>query len=79
MSELESSIKISTIRGQMNLIFASMKMLTSILELALENQMARDAISTTAESVWAQSVVLHHDVQEYLSALRNEVSKRTST
>ena len=78
MSELESSIKVDSIRGQMNLIFASMKMLTSILELAPENQMAREAISATAESVWAQSAVLHNDVQNYLAALRCEVSKRTS-
>ncbi len=70
MSEIEKTTKDASIRGQMNLMFATMRMLASVLELAPDNQMAREAIASSAESVWAQSVLLHHIVQEYVTALK---------
>ena len=70
MSEIEKTTKDASIRGQMNLMFATMRMLATVLELAPDNQMAREAIASSAESVWAQSVLLHHIVQEYVTALK---------
>lgn len=70
MSEIEKTTKDASIRGQMNLMFATMRMLATVLELAPDNQMARETIASTAESIWAQSAVLHHIVQEYVTALK---------
>ncbi len=52
------------IRSQLNLIFATMKLLTAALDI--DNASARDAVAATAESVFEQSAVLSQCVKEFL-------------
>ncbi len=69
MSEVENTANKNNIRGQLNLVFASMKMLATILDLTANNQMAREAAATMAESIWKQSSMLQHDVGKYLDEI----------
>ena len=69
MSETMNKISKDSIRGQMNLLFAMMKFLSTVLDLALENQMACDTINSTAEAVFEQAAVLYRDVSEYTTEL----------
>ena len=65
MSDLMNRISKESIRGQMNLLYAMLKFLSTILDLALENPMACDTVNSTAEAVFEQAAVLYRDVSEY--------------
>ena len=69
MSELQNDISKGNIRTQMNLIFALMRLLATILNLAKDNQLACETLERTAESVFEQAAVLFHDIKEYTEAV----------
>ena len=69
MSEIENTTNKNNIRGQLNLVFASMKMLSTILDLASNNPMAQEVAATMADSISKQSSVLNSDVRQYINKL----------
>ncbi len=69
MSEIENTTNKNNIRGQLNLVFASMKMLSTILDLASNNPMAQEVAATMADSISKQSSALNSDVRQYINKL----------
>ena len=69
MSEIENTTNKDNIRGQLNLVFALMKTLSTILDLASNNPMAREVATTMADSITKQSSALNSDVKQYIDGL----------
>ena len=63
MPEMQSSAK-ADIRSQLNLIFATMKLLSATLDI--DNASAKEAVAATADCVNTLSAVLSQCVKEYL-------------
>ena len=75
MSELMNDISKGNIRTQMNLIFAMMRLLATILDMAQNSQMACDTLDSTAEGILEQSAILFRDIKKYTSAVSCEEKK----
>ena len=75
MSELKNDVSKSNIRTQMNLIFAMMRLLATILDLAIDSQMVCDTLDTTVEGIIEQTAILYRDVKEYTSVVSCEEIK----
>ena len=69
MSELMNKLTKDSIRSQMNLIFSMMRFLSTIMDMAAENDIVRGTLSDTAEGIFNQAAVLNRDVNEYIAAL----------
>lgn len=69
MSELKNDISKGCIRTQMNLIFAMMRLMATILDMAMNNKIACDTLDSTAEGVFEQAAILFRDIKEYTSAI----------
>jgi len=78
MPEIMRTIKRGTIRSQMNLIFSTMRMLSALLDMAAENDMACDTLGSLAEWVWEQAAMLRFDVKQYISAMNDDSPKQDS-
>lgn len=65
MSELMSRISKENIRGKMNLLFTLMKFISMLLDMASDNQMARETLTDTASGLFEQTAVLFHDISAY--------------
>lgn len=72
MSEMRNDICKSSIRSQLNLIFAMMRLLATILDMAPENEMVCETLVSMAKGVSEQADVLCNDVGSYISALSEE-------
>ena len=75
MSEMKNDVCKGNIRTQMNLIFAMMRLLATILDLAIDIQMVCDTLDTTVEGIIEQTAILYRDVKEYISAVSCEEIK----
>ena len=75
MSGMQNDIRKGSIRTQMNLIFSMMRLLATILDLAINSQIACDTLDTTAEGVLEQAAILYRDVKDYISAVSCEEIK----
>lgn len=69
MSELMNKVSKDNIRGQLNLIFSMMKFLSTIMDMAADNDMVCITLSNIAEDIFNQAAVLYRDVDEYIAAL----------
>ena len=69
MSELMNDVSKESIRSQMNLIFAMMRFLATVLDLAQNNEMVRSTLNSMSEGVLEQAAVLFRDVGEYITKL----------
>ena len=69
MSETRNENCKEGIRTQLNLIFAMMRLLATILDMAPDNEMACATIISMAQGVSEQADVLCHDVGNYISEL----------
>jgi len=69
MSELMNKLTKDNIRSQLNLIFAMMRFLATIMDMAADNSMVRKTVSGTAEGIFNQAAILFRDVSEYIAAL----------
>lgn len=56
----------------MNLVYAMMRLLATILDLAQSSQIACDTLDSTAEGIFEQSAILYRDIKEYTSAVSCE-------
>ena len=72
MSETRNDISKANIRSQLNLIYASMKLLSALLELAMDNALARKTLVSMAESVCEQTAALYRDVVLYATSFADE-------
>ena len=79
MSELMNTVSKDNIRSQMNLLFSMMRFLATILDLALDNQMACDTVSITAEGILKQATLLYRDVGTYVAALSDREGRTTDS
>ena len=75
MSEMMNDISKGGIRTQMNLIFAMMRLLATILDMAQSSQIACDTLDSTAEGIFEQAAILFCDVKDYTSAVSSEEIK----
>ena len=75
MSEMMNDISKGGIRTQMNLIFAMMRLLATILDMAQNSQIACDTLDSTAEGIFEQAAILFRDVKDYTSAVSSEEIK----
>ena len=71
MLETRNEVSKLNIRGQLNLIFAMMKLLASILNLVQDNKVARETLCKTAEGVLEQATILYHDIGKYTAYASN--------
>ena len=69
MSEMMNDVSKENIRSQMNLIFAMMRFLATVLDLAQNNEMVRSTLNSMSEGVLEQAAVLFRDVGEYVAHL----------
>ena len=69
VSELMNKLTKDNIRSQLNLIFAMMRFLSTIMDMAIDNDMVRETLTGTAEGIFNQAAVLYRDVDEYVTAL----------
>ena len=75
MSEMLNDISKGGIRTQMNLIFAMMRFLATILDMAQNSQVACDTLDSTAEGIFEQAAILYRDIKDYTSAVSCEGTK----
>ena len=69
MSETMNDISKGSIRTQMNLIYAMMRLLATILDMAQSSQVACDTLDSTAEGIFEQAAILYGDIKNYTSAI----------
>ena len=75
MTELTNNLSKGNIRSQLNLIFAMMRLMSSVLDVAPDNVMVRDTLESMSGHVWEAAAVLKLDIGDYLNAL----GERTET
>lgn len=75
MLQMKNDASKGNIRTQMNLIFAMMRLLATILDLAIDSQMVCDTLDTTVEGIIEQTAILYRDVKEYTSVVSCEEIK----
>ena len=71
MPEIRNEVSKLNIRGQLNLIYAMMKLLASILNMVQDNKVARDTLCKTAEGLLEQASILYRDIGKYTAAASN--------
>ena len=71
MPEIRNEVSKLNIRGQLNLIYAMMKLLASILNMVQDNKVARDTLCKTAEGLLEQATILCRDIGKYTAAASN--------
>ena len=69
MSETRNELTKGNIRCQMNLIFAMMRFLTTILDMAPDNVMVCETLASMAQGIYEQADILRRDVGSYILAL----------
>ena len=69
MPELMNNISKMSIRGEANLIFAMMKFMVTVLDMAIDNPIVRETLICMVESISEQANTLMHDVEEYVTTL----------
>ncbi len=69
MSELKNDVSKGCIRTQMNLIYAMMRLLASVLDLAIDSELVCDTLSKTAEGIFEQAAILYRDIEDYTAAI----------
>ena len=74
MSEPMNEITKLNIRTELNLIFALMKGLANILDMAGDLPVARSALKSGAQAVFVQSGDLLTDITKYADAMQDEGS-----
>lgn len=72
MSELRNNVCKDGIRTQLNLIYAMMRFLTTVLDMAPDNEMVCETLASMAQGVSEQADVLRRDVGSYILALSEE-------
>ncbi len=72
MSELMNKVSKENIRASLNLLYSMMKFLSMLLDLAADNQAARQTLTDTVSGLFEQSAVLFHDISAYADALSSE-------
>lgn len=76
---MQNEISKGGIRTQMNLIFAMMRLLATILNMAKSSQLACDTLDTTAESIFEQAAILYRDIRDYTSSISGKEIKGRDT
>ena len=71
MPEIRNEVSKLNIRGQLNLIYAMMKLLASILNMVQDNKVARETLCKTAEGLLEQASILYQDIGKYTAAASN--------
>ena len=71
MPEIRNEVSKLNIRGQLNLIYAMMKLLASILNMVQDNKVARDTLCKTAEGLLEQATILYNDIGKYTDVVSN--------
>lgn len=69
MSKLHNEIRKDVIRSQLNLIYAMSRLLVTILDMAPDNEIARETLLKVSEGVYEQAAVLYRDMETYTSAV----------
>ena len=69
MSEAKSELSKGNIRCQMNLIFTMMRFLATILNMASDNEMVCETLTSIAKGIVEQADILCNNVDSYISAL----------
>ena len=72
MSEIQNEVTKTNIRSQLNLIYAMSRLLTTILDMASDNQIAREMLLKVGEGVFEQAAVLCRDIGQYTSAVSDD-------
>ena len=72
MMEIKINDAKDDIRATMNLLYAVMRFISMLLDLAPDNQQAQETLVGTASSLFQQCAVLFHDISAYAETFSSE-------
>ena len=75
MSELMNKVTQDNVRAELNLVYAMMRFLATILSMASDSQLARDTLVSTAEGILEQAAILYRDIGNYASAVADDTER----
>ncbi len=75
MSDAMNNISKDNIRSNLNLIYSMMRFLTTILDMAATNKIARDTLVITAEGLLNQAAELYADIGNYATAISDDAGR----
>ncbi len=79
MSEAMNNISKDNIRSGLNLIYSMMRFLTTIMDMAATNKIARDTLVITAEGILNQAAELYADIGNYATTISDNAGRTSAS